>query len=297
MFKTVCTTTILLFAFCYGVVLLGNESSTDYFPNTLDSYWVYEDQDGNEFTRRAVEGEEIAGEMYHAFEYEPEFEKWEDYDYHVHPTLFKVDETGIKFHIGDKIRKAYTERLTKELESSFENSRQNLPDEAQFEPKIDVKIDSQDNFYLLPFPITLNEEWDTIRIKPTFRMTMNIANSENDPELSGASYTSNIYFTIMEVGNILAKETVETPAGKFDDCLKIEYRTETVMPKLPGGGQTAGESVTTLWLAPNVGIVKFHQESERPILQGTFPAAESTTQEKTFELKEYEIKPDAVELE
>ena len=30
-----------------------------YFPNTLGSYWVYEDQDGNELTRRVIEDKEI----------------------------------------------------------------------------------------------------------------------------------------------------------------------------------------------------------------------------------------------
>ncbi len=298
MLRTMHAIILLLFIFCLSGTLMGDDSAENYFPTTIGSFWVYEDQDGNELTRRAVDGEEIAGEKYHAFEYEPSFENWENYDYHVHPILLKVDETGIKFHIGDAVKKAYKNRLTKELEGSFENSRENMPPDAQFQPKFDIEIENQEDFYLLPYPITLNEEWDSYRIKPLIKITLNFETSENDPELAGASSGSTIYFTILETGNILAKETVETAAGEFENCLKIEYRTETVMPKIGGGGGPgAGETITTVWLAPDVGIVKFHQEAEKPILQDTFPSAESTTEVRTFELKKHEIKSDASETE
>ncbi len=162
MLKKVCSATAMFFVFCFCAVLFGNESSTKYFPHTLGSYWVYEDQDGNEFTRRAVEGEEIAGETYHAFEYEPSFENWENYEYHAHPTLIKIDETGIKFHIGDSIKKTYKERITKEVTGDLENTRQNRSQGPNFEPIFDVEIENETHFYLLPFPITLNEEQETM---------------------------------------------------------------------------------------------------------------------------------------
>lgn len=281
----------------FNTILMGIEKTTNYFPATLGSYWVYEDQDGNELTRRAVEGEEIAGEMYHAFEYEPEFENWEDYDYHVHPTLFKVDETGIKYLIDDNVKKSYKQRLTNELQESVEKSAQNMPPEAQFKPNFDVEIENQSHFILLKFPITLNEEWETTRIKPTLDIKVNFNSPDVDPELAGYITGSILYFTIFETGIILTKETVDTLAGKYEDCLKIEYRTETVMPKLHGGdGPKAGESVTTLWLAPNIGIVKYHQEVEKPILSD-FGNPETTTHVKTYELKKYEIVLDTVEAE
>ena len=178
-----------------------------YLVNTLGSFWVYEDQDGNEFTRRAVEGEEIAGELYQAFEYEPAFENWEDYQYHIHPTLIKVDDTGVKFHIGDAIEKAYKKRLTTELQKTIEE-QQNV---QNAETTIEVSIENQDVFYMLPFPITLNEEWDTIRIRPTLKVGRKEVIPDLDPELAGARFASSIYFTILESGKIIEKETVETP--------------------------------------------------------------------------------------
>lgn len=295
MFKKTGAIVLALVIVCLSIPAVGNETAESYFPATPGSYWVYEDQDENELTRRAVDAEEIAGEMYHAFEYEPAFENWEKYEYYIHPTLFRVDENGIKFHVGDTVKKAYKKRLTKELEDSLEKSRQNMPPEAQFQPNFDIEIECQEVFYMLPFPATLNEEWETMRIKPTIKINVSFADPANDPEIAGYSTASIIYFTIMETGIILAKESVETAAGKFEDCLKVEYRTETVMPKMQGGdGPEAGESITTLWLAPNVGIVKFRKESEVPLLSD-FGNSESTTQVKTFELKKYEIKANSSE--
>ena len=295
MLKRLNTILIFLFVFSFSATLLGNETAKKYFPATLGSFWVYEDQDGNELTRRAVEGEEIAGETYHAFDYEPAFEKWENYEYYVHPTLFKIDDTGIKFLIGDKVKKAYKERITKELKTSMEQ----MEGPPEFNPTFDVKVEVevQENFFLIPTPFTFNEEWDSMRLKPTIKVTTSLANSDVDVELAGMSQTVTIYFTIMETGIVSSKETVETPAGTFKDCLKIEYRTETVMPSFPGqGGPKAGESVSTLWLAPDVGIVKFRQEAEKPIIR-EMGNVEATTQVKTLELKKYEIKSDAAEGE
>ena len=43
---------------------MGTEWANDYFPDTVGSYWTYQDQDGNELTRYAVEPEEVDGETY-----------------------------------------------------------------------------------------------------------------------------------------------------------------------------------------------------------------------------------------
>ena len=51
--KTICIM-ILLLSFNVNTTLIAKEQSNDYFPHTLGSSWVYEDQDGNKLTRRAV---------------------------------------------------------------------------------------------------------------------------------------------------------------------------------------------------------------------------------------------------
>lgn len=276
-------TLLLVFSFTAG--LLGDESKiVQYFPNTLGSYWVYKDQDGNELTRRAVEDEEVAEKTYHAFSYEPTVEDWADYVYHIQPFLYQIGEEQITFFIGDEVKKLIKARITKEIRTTIEKMKKTVPpgaDTSSFDLNYDVKVEAQDHFYLLPIPVTFNEEWDAMQIKATLTLS--------EPG-GGDLGTGN--FTISEIGNVLGKETVETPAGTFEDCLKIEYRTESeLLLSPPSETDPPGESVTTLWLAPNVGIVKFHQEAEGTF-SNTIPEFKSSPTVRTLELTKYKIESD-----
>ena len=142
---------------------MGNEPAKNYFPGTLGSFWVYEDQDGNEFTRRAVEGEEIAGKTYSAFSYEPELEDWTEYSPFISPSLYNVSDARITLVVGDEVEKAVKARLSKEMESFREIIRRDDSDAANF--TYNIEVEAQDNSHLLLMPITPNEEWDTNKIK------------------------------------------------------------------------------------------------------------------------------------
>ena len=288
MLKTFRTIFTLLLVFGLSAALMGDESEiTQYFPDTLESYWVYVDQDGNELTRRAIEGEEIAEKIYLAFDYEPTLENSIDYDYHIHPSLYQVSEDGVTCLVRHEAEEAIKARLTREMEAFLKMIMEAAPPgvEAGFNLLYDVEAEAQDPFHLLPTPATSDEKWDAMRMKAKLTIT-----PEGDPE------EAILEFTIVEKGEILGTERVETPAGTFEDCLKIEYRTHTGVVIRPdeAGDEDAdapGESITTLWLAPNVGIVKFHQKAE-DILLKTIPIPEivASTTVKTLELKKYEIK-------
>ena len=258
----------------------ANEQSNDYFPHTTGSFWVYEDQDGNELTRRAVEKKTIAGETYHAFSYEPALEDWVDYDYHIHPHLYQVGEERVTFWVGDEVEKALKARLTKEVEAFGRIHA------AGFDLLYDIEVEAQDEFYVLPTSVTFNEKWDAEQIKAKITLT---PDPPQDPE------EVILEFTIVETGKVLGTENVETPAGTFEDCLKIEYRTATEVSIFPQDedeeSNPPGESVTTLWVAPNVGIVKFHQEAKDILLKVIpLPEVKASTTVKTLELKRYEVK-------
>lgn len=45
----------LLLIFGFSSMLVGKEKADTYFPHAIGNYWVYEDPDGNELTRRAVQ--------------------------------------------------------------------------------------------------------------------------------------------------------------------------------------------------------------------------------------------------
>ena len=301
MFRGVRTTLIILFVILFTTTVVGDKKAVNYFPSTIDSYWVYEDQDGNEIKRTVIEGEEIAGEIYHAFSYQPEVEKVENFEYHIHPSLFTIDEQGIKFLMSDKVAKSYQKRLKSELQASMDEETRNIPAEIDIRPEFefDVLVDAQDYFLMLPNAVQENEKWESIRIKPTVNIKIDYLKNDQevDPELAGQAAYSSMYFTIIETGKVMGTETVETPSGSFDGCLKIEYRTKTVLPSSRMMGMpTVGEAVTTMWFAPNVGIVKYRKQAELPMLQH-FENAETTTQVKTLELKKYEIKTEKVKAE
>ena len=267
----------------FGTILLSNETSKKYFPAAIGSFWTYVDQDGNELTRRAVEDKQIASQTYRSFSCKPSLNNWAGYFHHIHPSLYSGSRMWVKFSTADEVKKAIKARLTEEMETFIRTVKKGIPQDV-VNSFYALEVDAQDHFYMLPTsPLALNEEWEAIQIKA--RIVMNVV-----------SYISIINITIIETRSYKGTETVETPAGTFENCLKIEYKTKTTLAKIHVEGETGppGESVTTLWLAPNVGIVKFRQEAERPLLSD-FNNSETTTQVKTLELKNYEIKSGAVE--
>ena len=289
-FRTVFT--LLLVFGLSAVMLVSSESEiTQYFPDTLGSYWVYVDQDGNELTRRAVEGEEIAGKMYLAFDYEPALKNRIDYDYHIHPSLYQVGEEWVTFLVGDEARKSVQARLAKEMGALLKMMKEAAPPgaEAGFNLLYEIEAEAQDQFYMLSTLTAFNEKWAAMQMKT--KVTITPDPPQGDPE------DLMLEFTIVEKGEVLGTKNIETPAGTFENCLKIEYRTETTMAIFPpeaaeeGEINPPGESVTTVWLAPNVGIVKYHQEAEDIFLK-TIPEPQirASTTVKTLELKRYEIK-------
>lgn len=271
----------LLLIFGFGATLVGKEGVDTYFPHTLGSYWIYADQDGNELTRRAAADKTIESETYRTFSYEPILEDWVDYHYHIYPNFCQVGEEWVTFLVADDLKKAVEARFTKEVKVF-----QKLLQTEGLDLLYSIEIETQDPLYVLPTSVTSNKKWDTTRIKA--KVTMRPDPPQDPVEVA-------LDFTIVETGKVLGTEEVETPAGTFEDCLKIEYRTKTEVAAFPpapeGELHLPGESVTTLWVAPNIGIVKFHQKMEDVLLKAIpRPQLKASTTVKTLELKKYEIK-------
>jgi hypothetical protein len=290
---------IILLVFSFSVTLLGIEPAPVYFPGTLDSFWVYEDQDGNELTRVAIEGEEIAGKTYPAFSYEPELEDWADYSCFIHPSLYNISDAGITLVVGEEVENGFKARLKKEMDIFVKVLSQEVSSQAPpgveipaFNLDADVEAEAHDHLFLLPDTITINEEWDVNQIEVKAKIIPQGLGGPENEQLK-------VDFTIVETGIVHGTETVDTIAGTFEDCLKVEYQTETtaVMTPNPPPDEIAapGETVTTVWFAPNVGIVKIHQKSGHMFLDlipddAGFPAVLPPPNERTLELKRYEIK-------
>ena len=69
---------------------------------------------------------------------------------------------------------------------------------------------------------------------------------------------------MLKQGLFLAQKVLKQRQVHLRGCLKVEYRTETtaIMTPIPSPDEVdpPGETVTTVWFAPNVGIVKVHQK-------------------------------------
>ena len=286
MLKTFRFILTFLLTFNFSGTLIGNEWANYYFPDALGSYWLYADQNGDEFTRYAIEPEEIDDETYRAFSYEPALEDWADYEYYIHPYFYQAGEDWVAFFVGSDTENAVKAALTAQMEEGLAIARQmmaeQLPPGVSVDFSYTIEPEAQDYFYFLPTPATFNEEWTAMQLNVVLTMKIEIQSAEL--QIPGGEQVIPVSFAIVETGEVVGTETVETDAGTFEDCLKIEYQTETVIDAslpvetLQPGMQQADESFTTLWLAPNVGIVKFTHEHEQ------------SDEVRSLELTQYEIK-------
>ena len=304
----------------FEVIPTENGTNNKYFPVSPGSYWVYVDQDGNELTRRAIEDEVIPEKRLKAYKHKPAKENWENYSVYTDSKLYEVTDDGLVIHVGDGAAKAVQARLNKELDvieeitNRIQESEKNDPtsqEQKGFEIKYEVDVNTQELFQLLPNSLTIHKEWEVAKVEAKADLQYFSKNTQNLP--NNRPFSRNIWgITIVETGKILGKETVETPAGKFNDCLKVEFRSETAMDisdrwQEENAGPP-GETITTLWLAPNVGIVKYHKKSENIILKAISKSSENekditekdlaifnAIDVKTLELKRYEIKTDNLE--
>ena len=288
MFKKFRTIFAILFILGLSGTLIANEWANYYFPDTLSSYWTYENENGDEFTRYAIEPQDVDGEMHRAFSYDPALEDWADYDYHTRPYFYQVTDDWTAFRVGDDIENAtrtVTERQWQEVVSIMkEQVNAQLPEGVSIDLDVtyDLNIQAQDYFYFLPNNATFNEEWEALRIDMQIDLEMELtSNMAGFPPTTQAIAMA---LTLTETGIIIGTETVDTEAGTFEDCLLITYSTDATIetnPDIPEAKSIFGDaysgSTTTLWLAPNVGLVKMEQESENGGVG------------KTLELTNYEI--------
>ena len=241
--------TLLLFG--PSATLMGNEWANYYFPDAPGSYWVYENQNGDELTRYAIEPEEIDGETYRAFSYDPALEDWADFEHYVHPYFYQVGADWVAFFVGAEIENALKAATMKQMEEAIVLIRQTLQEQMPdglnitFDLNYDVEVESQDYFYFLPTPATFGEEWTAIEINVVLTMTIDLQGMPVEIP-GGSTQTVKTYTTLTETGNVTGTETVERKPVllKIAWSLNIEqmrYRNSHVC----GGSATRRPTRTT----------------------------------------------------
>lgn len=282
--RLVCTVLIL---FCFSVGLIANETATKYFPTSEGSFWVYEDQDGNEFKRTSIKKVIVGDEIYHAFEYEPTIDDWGKYNYLLQPYLYQVGEEWITFFVADEIENAVKSTLSKRLDEIDAELRQKYTEQLPSGITIDfnrtIKPTAQDVLYLFPISINSKQNWMVTQVSVKVDISMDIKGAQIN--IPNENKLFSMTMNVSETGKFLERESVETDSETYENCLKIEFRTKTSSTTnatsenkqlLPT--QTPKDKITTLWLAPNVGIVKLESTKE------------NSKEVNTVVLKRYEIK-------
>lgn len=289
------------------------EANTNYFPVSLGSYWVYEDQDGNELTRRAIEDKVIPEKRLKAYNYKPEKVDWEVYDVYADSKLYDETDDGIVLHVGDAAAKAVQARLNKEFDIIEKISKRmhNERNDNNIDITHELDVKATEIFDFLPKEYTSNKEWEVAKIKANINVKYIITNLDNKPN-SQRIFSQLYMMTINEKGKLIGTESVDTPVGRFENCIKVEFQSEVTIDASDEWQAEhlgkPGETVTTIWFAPQVGIVKFHKKSENIFLKALFKSSENEagiTEEdlatfnafdvKTLELKRYEIITDNLE--
>ncbi|RKU30089.1 hypothetical protein C6497_05075 [Candidatus Poribacteria bacterium] len=287
------------------------------FPVDIGSYWTYTDQDRNELIRTVSEDKEIDDKKYKSFEYQPELSDDLDLQPLLHTTLFSIDNTKVVYKLSNELEIAIKNRIKKELdiysqlaESSFQEIYP--PDSGiTLDVKFEIDIKPEKELLLFDILVPVRKEWVVntteikIKIIQDIQGLPDFGNEIDNPE-------SVITLKITQTAIKLGHENVVTTAGEFDRCIKIEYKTKTevksdniLTPELK-----AGETVTTIWFAAHVGIVKIHQETYKTFLN-IFAESEMIKKTKldidtneiisptvtTLELKKYKIESAHMEQE
>ena len=287
------------------------------FPVDIGSYWIYTDQDGNELIRRVSDDKEIDGKKYRAFEYKPKLSSELDLQPLIHASLFEIDDVKVSFHFSNEFEIALKNRLKKEMDiytqlakSSFEEI---YPPESGITMNIKYEIDvkPEKELTILDILIPVRKEWVVTTLVINIKIIQDI---QGLPDFGDAidNPESVITLIVTQTAKKLGPFNVVTPAGEFENGSKIEYKTKTevksdniLIPELK-----AGETMTTIWYAAHVGIVKIHQESYKTFLN-IFAESEMVKNTKsnidtkqiisptvtTLELKEYKIESAHMENE
>ncbi len=233
----------------------------NYFPMTVDSRWVYRNPDGFEWVREVKESKDIGLYLYHVFNH--------------HPPL---DEVKFEF-LKTPAYAIAPNRLLLLVENEIDDAVRDAIHQVDnfYLDYYKTKIVSDGEITMLRLPLSAGLRWDALNIS--------LRGGEGIGEFSH-SFEADWVVT----GTAGFQESVETPAGSFENCLKIQYETKESVefewgPDERGRGfwediwrdreEPLREELSavfsnlmpnlnleTVWLAPGVGAVKI-ESAER----------------------------------
>ena len=207
----------------------------DYYPNAIGNRWVYRHSDGSQWTREVTRERVLAGRTYRVFDYTPPIEDTE-FDYLRVPS-YRITPHRVLFFVGEEINNYFEHDLKTQLEDIF----------AEDNTRIHVNAISGNELIFFRIPPT--GKWDVLDLK----IKGNIIFVDFNQALP-----FEIHFLIK--GAVIGSEVIETPAGIFETTSKIQYDLQ-ITTTVEDEEDTTSRQTDTIWLAPDVGIVKIENEN------------------------------------
>ena len=227
--------------------------STIYYPMTIGSRWFYRNPDGSEWSREVTKTEEVGSHLYHFFGYDSliggnQSELSETPTYTPTPYVTTIDRLILKIKlsdINDAVQQtifesgrvspnqwtlgfrcrmeggAVAECRMRRTESIFRDGQWRIErndDALMCLSKYDARVVWNSELTVLRFPLVPYRRWKAIDVRlsgtwylPPFW----------DWEGVGHNHSFEADVTISGIAG--QPESVVTPAGAFEDCLKIQY--------------------------------------------------------------------------
>ena len=232
-----------------------DRTPVNYYPMTVGSRWVYRNPDGSEWWREVTKTEEVGSHLYHFFSYNPliggnQSDPSKTSMYTPTPYVKTLDERliyKIKLSdINDAVRQTIFESgrvppnywaihlrcrtegehavavcRMKKLESIVRDGqwRQEINNDAlMWLSRYDARVVWNSELTVLRFPLVPYRRWKAIDVR--------VSGTKYIPpfwDIDGVGETHSFEANVTISGIAGQREPVVTPAGAFEDCLKIQY--------------------------------------------------------------------------
>lgn len=201
--------------------------STPYYPMTLGSRWVYRNPDGSVWSREVVQSEIIQHDSYHSFTYDPplgdrhgEFINSPTYVAASDGILLQTKLIDINDAIwqavlrsnGDSSDWGYSQKCT----DGVCVTRKKQKDALVFLWYYKIKTAEYSDFTLLHLPPDYPQKSKVFQMRISGKHHSDLPDYQHDFEAKVSIW-----------GYASFEPVVTTPVGRFENCLKIVYGTET----------------------------------------------------------------------
>lgn len=226
---------VLLFFGCSGEETVNNpivetvednnidSTSPNYFPFTVGSYWVYRNPDGSEWTRKVIKSQKIGGHLYHFFSYDPPIED-DRLDFLKTPMyaalpdrfVFWVKSNDMNEVVWQTIRQSGGNSQNWQLSHTFDGRVwQAMRNEKALVYLFHYhkNVVSLNELALFRFPLVPGQSYKALGMK---------LHGSNDIGSDLHSYEADAMIS----GSVGHPESVETPAGRFEECINVQYEAK-----------------------------------------------------------------------